>query len=100
MLQPAQAPSQVVQQFARIEAALDDVVNYGSDEELFIASYLQGHFAVEAKQLEMDASASLSLLDSNMNASLGKAFANNELEPDDAALVRALWQRLLDMAAN
>lgn len=100
MLQQAQAPAQVVQQFAAIEAALDDVVNYGTDEELFIASYLQGHFAVEAKLLEMNPSASLSLLDNKMHESLDNAFSNNELEPSDAAQVRALWQRLLDMAKN
>lgn len=98
MLPPPQAPQQVVKQFATIEAALDDVVNYGSDDELFFASYLQGHFAVEAKQLELNAAASLELLDSNMKKSLDDAFANNELEPSDAEQVCALWRRLLAMA--
>ena len=51
MLPPAAAPESVVNAIADIEASLDDVVNHGSDDELFIASYLQGHFAVEARQL-------------------------------------------------
>ena len=53
MLPPAAAPESVVNAIADIEASLDDVVNHGSDDELFIASYLQGHFAVEARQIEM-----------------------------------------------
>lgn len=62
MLPPAAAPQGVVKAIAEIEASLDDVVNHGSDDELFIASYLQGHFAVEARQLEMREDASLELL--------------------------------------
>jgi len=62
VLPPAAAPQGVVKAIAEIEASLDDVVNHGSDDELFIASYLQGHFAVEARQLEMREDASLELL--------------------------------------
>ena len=40
MLPPAAAPQDVVNAIVKIEAALDDVVNHGSDDELFIASYL------------------------------------------------------------
>ncbi len=65
MLPPAAAPESVVNAIADIEASLDDVVNHGSDDELFIASYLQGHFA------------------------------NNELESEDAKQVKALWARLV-----
>ena len=95
MLPPASAPQQVVEQIAQIEAALDDVVNHGSDDELFTASYLQGHFAVVARKLEMDSSATITSLNQNMLASLDAAFANNELEKEDAELVSALWVRLL-----
>lgn len=95
MLPPAAAPHDVVEKIAKIEAALDDVVNHG-DDELFIASYLQGHFAVESRQLEMKESATIKQLDENMTTSLERAFANNELEKDDAKLVNALWSRLFN----
>ena len=98
MLPPAAAPQDVVNAIAKIEAALDDVVNHGSDDELFIASYLQGHFAVEARQLEMHADASLALLDEKMMDSLNSAFNNKELEGDDAAQVKQLWSRLFNAA--
>ncbi len=98
MLPPAAAPQDVVNAIAKIEAALDDVVNHGSDDELFIASYLQGHFAVEARQLEMHADASLALLDEKMINSLNNAFNNKELEGDDAAQVKQLWSRLFNAA--
>ncbi|MEC8418841.1 MAG: YfcL family protein [Pseudomonadota bacterium] len=98
MLPPAAAPQEVVNAIAKIEASLDDVVNHGSDDELFIASYLQGHFAVEARQLEMHADASLALLDEKMMNSLNNAFNNKELEGDDAAQVKQLWSRLFNAA--
>ncbi len=95
MLPPAAAPQGVVKAIAEIEALLDDVVNHGSDDELFIASYLQGHFAVEARQLEMREDASLELLNEKMLSSLETAFKNNELESEDAKQVKALWARLV-----
>lgn len=94
MLPPAAAPQDVVEKIAKIEAALDDVVNHGDDDELFIASYLQGHFAVESRQLEMQENATMQQLNDNMTESLNRAFANNELEQTDAKLVSALWARL------
>ncbi|CAD5269198.1 conserved hypothetical protein [Alteromonas sp. 38] len=100
MLPPASAPQQVVNQIAAIEAALDDVVNHGSDDELFTASYLQGHFAVVSRQLEMQSSATMQQLDSDMAASLQAAFNNKELEGDDAAQVKSLWSRLFDQARS
>lgn len=94
MLPPANASTEVVEAIAKIESALDDVVNHGSDDELFIASYLQGHFAVESRQLEMQQDATLTLLNTQIRDSLESAFANNELETDDAKQVSALWERL------
>ncbi|MAI65850.1 MAG: hypothetical protein CL600_13430 [Alteromonas sp.] len=94
MLSPAAAPQDVVEKIAKIEAALDDVVNHGDDDELFIASYLQGHFAVESRQLEMQENATMEQLNDNMTESLNRAFSNNELEQADAKLVSALWARL------
>ena len=95
MLPPAAAPESVVNAISDIEASLDDVVNHGSDDELFIASYLQGHFAVEARQLEMQEDATVAMLNDKMIESLNSAFANNELESEDAKQVKALWARLV-----
>ena len=95
MLPPAAAPEHVVKAIAEIEASLDDVVNHGSDDELFVASYLQGHFAVESRQLEMREDASIAMLNDKMVESLNEAFANNELESEDAKQVKALWDRLV-----
>lgn len=50
---PAAASTAFIDYIGQIESALDSVVDHGSDEELFIASYLQGHFAVIARQQEM-----------------------------------------------
>lgn len=98
MLPPAAAPQRVLNAITTIENALDDVVNHGSDDELFIASYLQGHFAVEARQLEMDEGASLAMLDEKIQDSLHRAFINKELESDDAEQVKVLWDRLFAKA--
>ncbi|MCU7555944.1 YfcL family protein [Alteromonas sp. ASW11-19] len=94
MLPPAAASDDFVGKVHNIEQSLDDVVNHGSDDELFVASYLQGHFAVISKQLEMQADATLDKLDAAMQDSLDAAFANRELEPDDQQAVAALWARL------
>jgi len=97
VLPPAAASEEVVTAIAKIEASLDDVVNHGSDDELFIASYLQGHFAVEARQMEMQEDATVDKLNQKMLESLDNAFANNELESEDALQVKALWARLVAM---
>ncbi|WP_137166518.1 YfcL family protein [Salinimonas lutimaris] len=93
------ADNSFMQQSQHIEQALDAVVDHGNDDELFIASYLQGHFAVISKPLEMDEQASLAKLNDAVTASLADAFANNELEADDQQKVHALWQRLVEQAA-
>ncbi len=99
MLPPAAAPETFLNTINQIEDALDNVVDHGSDDELFTASYLQGHFAVIARQLEMEADATVERLDEEMHTSLGQAFANKELEGDDQDAVAALWARLLKQAS-
>lgn len=95
MQQQVKASDYFVQAVETIDSALDGVVDHGSDDELFIASYLQGHFAVEARKLELDDSASVEKLNDMMHQSLNQAFANNELEPADQQAVFALWQKML-----
>lgn len=96
MQPPALAPEVFVEQVLAIDAALDDVVNHGSDDDLFIASYLQGHYAVIARKLEMSADACLDLLDHDMTMSLQDAFDNKEVDETDADKIQLLWARLLD----
>lgn len=95
MQEQVKAPASFVQLVNDIDTALDNVVDTGSDDALFIASYLQGHFAVQARKLELEAEASAQLLNERMQTSLSAAFENKELEGDDQTAVLALWQRLL-----
>lgn len=95
---PAAAPTEFIDAVGIIEDALDGVVDHGSDDELFIASYLQGHFAVIARQQEMTPDATLDTLDEAITGSLQAAFDNKELETDDQQRVFVLWQRLLATA--
>ncbi len=80
---------------ARVEQFLDQVVNTGSDQELFIASYLQGHFAVMAGQSQVQNMQSVAQLDGLMQQSLTRAFDSQELDPEDQKQVKALWQSFL-----
>lgn len=89
-----------IDQVAQLESKLDDVVNHGSDEQLFIASYLQGHVAVVAKPMEIEATADLQQLDSALMTSLNQAFENKELEPEDQAKVLSLWRELKDSVSQ
>lgn len=79
----------------KTEVYLDQVVEHGNDQELFIASYLQGHFAVEAGQSQVQGMSQVEQLSELMHTSLSQAFANNELEADDQKQVLTLWQNLL-----
>ena len=71
------------------------MVNTGSDQELFIASYLQGHFAVMAGQSQVQNMQSVAQLDGLMQQSLTRAFDSQELDPEDQKQVKALWQSFL-----
>ncbi len=83
-------------QVMALESALDSVVDTGTDDELFIASYLQGHVAVIAKPMEVEPDASLPLLNEKVLSSLHSAFDNKELESGDQQRVLALWQSLIN----
>jgi hypothetical protein len=70
------------------------VVEHGNDQQLFIASYLQGHFAVEAGQSQVQQMTQVTQLAELMDISLTAAFSNNELATDDQQQVLSLWQTL------
>lgn len=76
------------------EQALDAVVDTGSDQQLFIASYLHGHFSLVSAQLVTAGCFDLDELDLTLNSSLQRAFADNELEEADQHEVVALWSQL------
>jgi hypothetical protein len=70
------------------------VVEHGNDQQLFIASYLQGHFAVEAGQSQVQQMTQIKQLAELMDTSLTSAFRNQELSTDDQQQVFSLWQTL------
>ena len=79
----------------KTEDYLDSVVEHGNDQELFIASYLQGHFAVAAGQSQVQEMTQVEQLSELMFTSLSTAFSHNELVADDQQQVLSLWQTLL-----
>ena len=78
----------------KTERYLDNVVEHGDDQELFIASYLQGHFAVVAGQSQVQQMTQVTQLAGLMDTSLSSAFSNQELIADDQQQVATLWQTL------
>ncbi|MEO9944700.1 YfcL family protein [Paraglaciecola sp.] len=79
----------------QVEHYLDNVVQHGTDEQLFTASYLQGHFAVVAGQSSLEEFETITQFKELMEQSLNKAFAANELEADDQKQVWSLWNTFI-----
>ncbi|MBF7072517.1 YfcL family protein [Glaciecola sp. MH2013] len=83
-----------------MQLTLDSFIDSGSDQELFIASYLHGHFDVAVanidKQLEKQtlSTTPIKALQSQLSEQLNDAFDANELSEDDARQVKALVKRL------
>ncbi|MBU3004036.1 YfcL family protein [Paraglaciecola arctica] len=90
-----QTPNELTLFIKKTEKYLDQVVENGSDQELFIASYLQGHFAVAAGQSQVRKMTQVTQLNDLMETSLDAAFDNNELDKNDQHQVLKLWQTLL-----
>jgi hypothetical protein len=82
----------------KMQAHLDSFIADGSDHELFIASYLHGHFDVAVanveKLIERGEANPISTLQATLDAQLQKAFENNELSSEDAGQVTALFNSL------
>ncbi len=93
-------PNELSQFIQKTEHYLDNVVEHGDDQALFIASYLQGHFAVAAGQSQVQNMQQVAELDELMRVSLTGAFENNELQAQDQQQVQALWQQLLSNNAG
>ena len=92
--QAEQKPHELTLFIRKTERYLDEVVEHGNDQQLFIASYLQGHFAVVAGQSQVKQMTQVEQLAGLMDTSLTAAFDNNELVADDQQQVLSLWQTL------
>jgi len=91
VLQPALFESKV----DSIQEFLDSMVDTGSDQELFIAGYLNGHFSLVVSQCQLADNLSMTAVDKVMLESLKSAFDNNELEPQDQQAVYDFWQKCM-----
>ncbi len=87
--------NELEQTIESIEEQLDAVVDNGSDDELFVASYLRGHFDLIACKLLTQPQSSGTQLDKDIRASLAHAFQQGELEPEDQQKVSILWEELI-----
>jgi len=90
-----------IEQTDKMQAHLDSFIADGSDHELFIASYLHGHFDVAVanveKLIEKGEENPISTLHSKLQVQLKSAFENNELSDQDAQQVSELFHFLFQM---
>jgi len=90
-----------IEQTDKMQAHLDSFIVDGSDHELFIASYLHGHFDVAVanveKLIEQGEEHPISMLHQMLQAQLQGAFKNNELNDQDAEQVSELFHFLFKM---
>lgn len=78
-----------------LELEIDKVVEAGSDDEVFISGYLNGHVSLAAGYCLSHQMYSRQDLETQVANSLDGAFANNELEEADQLAVRAYWHSCL-----
>ncbi|EMH4162622.1 YfcL family protein [Pluralibacter gergoviae] len=83
---------------SRILALIDDMVEHGSDDELFAGGYLRGHLTISVADLEEGDDHSAQAVYEKVNQSLEKAISAGELNPRDQALVLEMWNRLYQQA--
>lgn len=77
-----------------VEQALFALVEQGDDHQLFIGSYLQGHFFLQVANAELAGDFTPEGLDRRIQTSLAQAFAQNELQAEDQQQVSELWRSL------
>jgi hypothetical protein len=71
-----------------------DVVEDGSDQALFIAGYVQGHFSLGLAKLQSYETQSTEQLKAIIDKNLDQAFADKELEEPDQQQARKLVETL------
>jgi hypothetical protein len=78
----------------------DQLVPVATDDQLFAAGYLRGHFDLAVGTLEVaEADFSATDLISQVEQSLQQAVTQGELAPADEQLVRGIWQHIQTLAA-
>lgn len=80
----------------QIQLEFDSVVESGTDDELFIAGYLNGHFSLVAAQCLNQQRLDLQALDEAMQSSLNHAFSNQELEEPDQIKAKSFWRSCVE----
>lgn len=80
------------------ESFLDAFIDTGTEHDLFVSSYIHGHFSVQAAQLAIgDTQSTASLIESfeqALQTSIFIAIENNELSQSDAQDVRTMLKAL------
>ena len=87
--------AEFIDKIDQLQALFDDLVDAGTDQELFISGYLNGHFSLAASQCLNANTLSLEDLNHQLLTSLDTAFSQHELEPDDQTQVRTYWAQCL-----
>ena len=77
-----------------LEEALLSFVEHGSDSELFLSSYLQGHVDVIIAEHFLRSHSDASSVFEQVKQSLQSAFNDNELEVEDQKAVSFMWAKL------
>jgi hypothetical protein len=72
----------------------DSVVEYGTDEDLFISSYLAGHFDLIVGQAFIHQDYVFDNLNHQLINSLNTAFISDNLTADEQEKTMQLWQIL------
>lgn len=83
---------------SRVLALIDDMVEHGSDDELFAGGYLRGHLTISVANLEEGDDHSAEAVYQQVSHSLEKAISAGELNPRDQALVLEMWDNLYRQA--
>ncbi len=79
-----------------VECYLQQFVEQGSDQELFISGYLHGHFSLALSEQLLAQDRQVSALQANVKRHLEQAFASQELEIHDQNQVFAMWEQACD----
>lgn len=80
---------------AAVADYLDAMIPTASDDELFAAGYLRGHFDLAVGKLEVAAEPFAPQdIQAGVEQSLTEAIAQGELNDSDQQLVQQLWQHL------
>ena len=83
-----------------VETSLDNYIDTGTEDELFISGYLHGHFSLAASRALQQPNTDIVMLNTMLTESLENAFANNELEHEYQLKVYSMWNELADIATK